>query len=342
MNSSLFLAGWQTINRKNDYQLNYFGNKFNKIYVITAGINSLINKNYKSERKYHFYVNKNFIYRFFIFLKCLINDNSKNRVAIVSPYGKTSIITFTICKLFKIKIIVVEWGPIDLIKSKSYIERFFVYLIFKYSKAIWVKEPYMVNKLSFIKNQKKIYLIPNCIEPLNYNKRENLKIDFLWVNRFADTRTPSIVIKSLQKLQLEKNFKSLFLGDLDNEYKNFNNNNIKILNFNAPYEYYLNSKYFIASGKRIFGNNSLLEAMNHGLIPIVNKSEDIDRIIKHGKNGFICENNTNSFYEILKYCIELDENTFKNISTNAKKTINEKFNNKIWNTKMNKLLSKFL
>ena len=43
MNSSL-LAGWQTINRKNDYQLNYFGNKFNKIYAITAGINSLINK----------------------------------------------------------------------------------------------------------------------------------------------------------------------------------------------------------------------------------------------------------------------------------------------------------
>ena len=74
----------------------------------------------------------------------------------------------------------------------------------------------------------------------------------------------------------------------------------------------------------------------------VNKSQDIDKIIKHGNNGFICENNTKSFYEILKYCIELDEKTYKNISIRAKKTINEKFNNNIWNNKMDLLLRKIL
>jgi len=66
----------------------------------------------------------------------------------------------------------------------------------------------------------------------------------------------------------------------------------------------------------------------------------ITEIIKHGKNGFICENNIKSFYEILKYCIELDNNTFENISIQAKKTINENFNNNIWNNKMDRLLSK--
>ena len=219
MNSSLYLAGWQTINKKNDYQLNYFGNKFNKIYVITSGINSLIKNNYNNKCKYFFYINKNFIYKYFVFLKCLISDNSKNKVAILSPYGITGIVPFIICKLFKIKIITVEWGPIDLIKSKSYIERFFVRIIFNSSKIIWVKEPYMINCLSFINDQKKIFLIPNCIVPIYNKKRENLNIDFLWVNRFADTRTPYIVIKSLQKLELEKEFKSLFLGDLEKNIK---------------------------------------------------------------------------------------------------------------------------
>ncbi len=342
MTSSLYLAGWQTINRKNDYQLNYFGKKFNKVYIITAGINSLINKNYKNKNKYYFYINKNSFFRFFIFLKCIITDNTKNKLAIISPYGITAIIPFIICKLFNIKIIVVEWGPIDLIKNKLYLERFFVRIIFNFSKIVWVKEPYMIDRLSFINNQKKINLIPNCVEPIYNYKREDFNIDFLWVNRFADTRTPQIVIKSLQKLEFEKNFKSIFLGDLENKYKKFSSNNIKILNFTEPYKYYISSKFFIVSGKRIFGNNSLLEAMNYGLIPIVNKSQDIDKIIKHGNNGFICENNTKSFYEILKYCIELDEKTYKNISIRAKKTINEKFNNNIWNNKMDILLRKIL
>ena len=198
----------------------------------------------------------------------------------------------------------------------------------------------MQKKLSFV-NQLKINLISNCIIPKKKIIEKNTKIDFLWVNRFADSRTPEIVIDALNLLKNKRNFFSVFLGDINNKYKYLNNTNFfKILSYQDPEKYYNISKFFICSGPRIYGNNGLLEAMNNGIIPIVNQSEDIDKIIKHGINGFICENNKESFFNILNYCLNLDNKEILNISKLAIQTIKLEFNNKIWNTKMDNLLKK--
>ena len=337
MISSLYLPGWQTINKKNNYQFEYFQKKFNNIFVITKGEYGSINKEFKQNTKLKIIIENKIFKRIMIYIFFLLKDKSNNKVAIISPYGLTAIIFFLISKIFRLKIITVELGPIDFFSKKNILERLFVYIIYKYSNLVWIKEPYMKKKLSFI-NQEKIYLISNCVIPEKNLTKKNENIDFLWVNRFADSRTPEIIIDAMNLLIKKRNFFSVFLGDIQKQFLYLNNTNyIKVLSYQEPNEYYVNSKFFVCSGKRIFGNNALLESMNNGIIPIVNQSEDIDKIIKHGVNGFICDNNKESFFNILNYCLNLDNRETLILSKAAAKTIKLEFNNKIWNKKMDSL-----
>jgi glycosyltransferase involved in cell wall biosynthesis len=61
-----------------------------------------------------------------------------------------------------------------------------------------------------------------------------------------------------------------------------------------------------------------IEAMAKGCIVIASKDEGMDGIIKHGKNGFLCDaGNEKQLLDLINLIKKLDENTIRNITNNA-------------------------
>lgn len=341
MKKALFIPSWETINKKHKYQFDFFKKYFDHLYLITTSKFTNINE-ISRNKKIEIYLNNNFFFRFIKYFYFLKKNKYTLNYAILSPYGLSSILFFLLSKYFKLKIVSIEWGVIDVYNKKSFLEKLFIKFIFKRSDAIWFKEPYMKKKLKIFKNDK-LFFINNSISPLNLNNKyinnQKKSIDFLWVNRFADNRTPEIPINALLELKKKYNFKAVFLGDIFGKYAHLNKyDEFQFFNFSNPESFYKKSRFFIGSGPRYFGNNSLIEAMNYGVIPIINESDDIDRIVENNINGFICKNDSNSFLLQFIYCLKLDEINKRKISVQANKKINEKFSNNLWEEKMNNLL----
>ncbi len=341
MRKSLFIPSWETINKKHLYQFEYFSKFFTNIFIITTNNYtdlSKINKNNNIE----IFLKNNFFYRLIKYISFLIKNKNTDNYAILSPYGLSSILFFMISKIFYLKIISVEWGVIDLYEKKTFLERLFVNIIFKNSKAIWFKEPYMKKKLEKFKNQN-LFFINNSIKPLPFFKNKEIdqrSVDFLWVNRFADSRTPEVPIKALLKLKERYRFRAVFLGDIDDKFSYLNQyEEFKIYNYKDPIKFYNKSRFFIGSGARYFGNNALIEAMNHGLIPIVNESEDIEKIIDNNINGFLCQNNFDSFLNLFVLCLNMNKKNIDKLSFQANRKISISFSHIEWEKKMNNLLS---
>ena len=125
MITSLYFPGWQTINKKNNYQFNYFQKKFNNIFVITKGKYGKIDKEITRNKNFKIVIEDKILKRIVIFIIFLLKDKTKNKVAIISPYGLSAIIFFLISKIFRLKIITVELGPIDFFFKKKYFGKIF-------------------------------------------------------------------------------------------------------------------------------------------------------------------------------------------------------------------------
>ena len=125
MKSSIFIPSWETLNNKHIYQFEYFATKFDKLYLIGNDNFSNIEK-IKNIQKTKVYLNKNFFMRFLKYFAFLIENKSKNNVAVLSPYGLSSILFFLLSKIFFLKIISIEWGVIDVYKKKFFLEKFFI------------------------------------------------------------------------------------------------------------------------------------------------------------------------------------------------------------------------
>jgi glycosyltransferase involved in cell wall biosynthesis len=69
---------------------------------------------------------------------------------------------------------------------------------------------------------------------------------------------------------------------------------------------------------------TLLEAMSCGLPVIGANIDGIKEVIKHGKNGILCENNSNSIRGAIVTLME-DDGLERRIGENARKTIEERF-----------------
>ena len=65
------------------------------------------------------------------------------------------------------------------------------------------------------------------------------------------------------------------IGDKKGKFKKYETNNdlysLQILDFSDDRSYIYKSKYFIIFANRIFGNNSLLESMSVGTVPLSQK-----------------------------------------------------------------------
>ena len=297
----------------------------------------------------HFYLEKSFILRFKQINNYLKENKNSIKLAHIYPAGRFGIVYLILCKIYNIKTVCVEWGNLSDWDAFPIASKISMIACYKYCDAVWYKEPYMKPILENY-GAKNLYFIHNAYNTDKIQKHDNVKsIDFLWVNRIIPQRKANWFVDSLHNKVFENtnNVLSGFVKEVVEDGKVTHNidprivtlqnyleinkpDNLSIYEFSDPFEFYKKSKFFVLPTVIVFGNNALIEAMAHGVVPIVTKSTGVEEIVEDGVNGFIVDFNQESFLLCMTKAMKLPESEYILMSENAKEMIMKKFNRALW------------
>jgi glycosyltransferase involved in cell wall biosynthesis len=253
----------------------------------------------------------------------------------VYPAGRFSWIYILLSNLLHIKSICVERGDIQYYQNKMYdrTSRFSMWACYKFSTIIWYREFYMKDLLQKI-TSKKLFFLHNAVDFTNGCLPPKKKdIDFLWLNRVIRERRSDWFISVLKKEEL-KNTVNYLIGLTD---KTFHLNeqlfvkanrpgNLVILEYTTdPFDYYSRAKFFVLPAEIVFANNSLLEAMSCGVVPLVSDMPGASIIVEDGKCGFIFKHTQHDFEIAMKKALLLTNAEYLRLSDEAKNKISRDF-----------------
>lgn len=278
---------------------------------------------------------------------------NKKNIHHIEIYPNAPFATFYIiaAKVFGIKSIVVERGDIGDFSSQKIGSKLSMSLCYKLGDVIWYKEPYMKPILEKMTNRKLVF-IHNAADfnPSNLDIEPSNFIDFLWVNRLHPMRKAEWVVNAMNEEGMQDKT-CTFIGfqdfstvdpkylphdlvELQHKVLSKKGSNTSIINYTDPVPYYSKARFFVLPAERVFGNNSLLEAMSYGIVPIVTNANQTDQLIQEDYNGILCDYSEKSFIEAMRRATELTDNEYKRLSVNATNTIKERFNNERWTHKL--------
>jgi glycosyltransferase involved in cell wall biosynthesis len=203
---------------------------------------------------------------------------------------------------------------------------------YKLCNYIWYREYTAIDYLE--KNFKdKLVFIPNSVSIKNKKKNNKNKFVFLWVNTMKYFRRIDWFMEILNEdeflgvktaiLGVSSERKILNCYDLSSINKSIKN--ITILNFTDPTYFYKNSKFFILPSDFVYCNNSLLEAMSFGVVPIVSNIDNADKIIENNVSGILFTHSVDGLRGAMKYALHMDDKSYKIMSMNAKKKVKKDF-----------------
>jgi glycosyltransferase involved in cell wall biosynthesis len=191
------------------------------------------------------------------------------------------------------------------------------------------------DKIYRIKNKGKYLFLINGVDKKitkNKNEKQSEKI-FLGISRLVNIKKPEKLIYIAKEYKkISKKFKLIILGDgpekkkLKKIIKKEQLNNNVILKGKVKNEIvhkYLNRANLVISTYDVSNlGNPFLEAMNAEKPIFTFQNEEIKKIIRHKKNGFIYENNPSSYKKIAHDINEYlnSETMQKEIKENIKKT----------------------
>ena len=259
--------------------------------------------------------------------------------------GRCTLLYLPVLKYFKCRWIVVERGDIGSMDEYSFTTRLAIQAAYRHADAVWYKEPYM-HPLLDAKGARKLYFVPNAAQiPDASRGNARRDIDFLWVNRLVHVRYPDWIVRSASDPELASRTLAM-LGFQDAErcepetlkrqiYAQKNRPpGLSLHGFTDPFSWYPRARFFVLPARFVFGNNALLEAMAHGVVPIVTQSPGVDMLIQDGVNGLVADQNETSFRSAMRRAARMEKQAWESMSQAALHTIAQKFNLDTWTNSM--------
>lgn len=331
----VLVLGIDAFKHKNIYQVkclnkhNYIAHVFtNDSLGNSAQIFNSGNKLYTLEKT--FFKRFSQIYFFLKKYKKTINH------AEIYPTGRFSFIYLLLTKLFKIKSVIVERGGICLYDKSDIVTKFSMRTCYRFSDIVWYREKYDqfdIEKKLIGWGSKQLFFLPNAVPKVKFQKRmKSNEIDFLWANRFLKERKTNWVVDFINESRDSKGIMLGVKGNNDEEKYALENQNkyLKVLEYQDPRPFFYKSKFFVFPSDVVFLNNALLEAMAHGLVPLISNVKLSKSIIDNGINGFIFDHNYESFKKTMKNALALSEDEYLEMSNNAIKKVNDCFSISVW------------
>lgn len=328
------------------FSLSIFVNKYNSA-----------SSSYFNENDGYAVLNTNF----FIRLAMIYNFFNKNYKSLhhleIYPSGRFSFIYVLLSRFFRVPVICVERGDLLYYKKDGYglLTRLSMWVCYKLSDIVWYREPYMLDLLKKM-NVKNTFFLHNAIEQrdedllhekVSFFKERN--IDFLWMNRIIPERRSDWFVHILSKEYFKKS-KNILAGILEESTYNqmqesiLKNalDNLSVLKFiSDPSQKYKKAKFFVLPADIIFANNSLLEAMSYGVVPLVAKQPGTEMIVEDGVNGFVFDYNEESFERAMRKAMETPDEIYISMSLAAQNQIRTHFSFDGYLGNLSKLYNQF-
>ena len=238
------------------------------------------------------------------------------------------------------KVAVIERGQLSnfIFNTITAIKKQLMLLIYKFGDVILYREPYMEEIFEkYQVDSKKLVFdfnrVPIRMEP-DFNRKEKV---VLFLNGFAKFRRLDIVVDSIPLVRKEMpDVKYVFVGarnqlEMDEAWKILREKNIdthvEVHGWTTqPATYFQKASVFVLPADLIFCNFSLLEAMERGVPPIIANMRDADRIVMHGKSGYLCAQNATNF---AGHILELlgDEEKRQKMAREAREKVKRDYDN---------------
>ncbi len=348
---TIHLIGWNVVQSKNSYQLEFFRSIAENFKVLVTSSNEFfISQKTRYPREFML-LKKNPLRRLIQVLKLYVTV-TRPSVSIIAPSGRFAFVYLVLCKMFSVRTIAVEWGDLYEIEERKFLTKFFYLRLMRRVDFVWYKEPYM-RKMLTENGVGNLHYLPNAC-PLQSQPRltnKNLSFDFLWMNRNVTSRYPELLLNSLVDLANTREFRCMIMGLYNSELELDNwlcktgysrtelaRLGIFLAPFGDPAEYLQNSKFFVLLGDHVFGNNALLEAMSMGLVPLVNVSDGVDEIVRDGVTGLHCSLDVHDVKLKLEFLLNLDINNYNDLSGHCRQIVRSSFNTNLWQENAKKLL----
>lgn len=350
---TILLLNWVTISKKQGYQLASIEKIGFRIQILTndfLGESAEVIESLGSSAKLH-KADTNPLRRLLQLFQ-LLKMSTKGSICIIPPVGRFSLVTVCICRAFGLRVISVEWGDIGNQRNLSTLMKTSMRLCYQFSHAIWYKEPFM-RPLLMEFGARNCVFIPNAVPVVQSGKAFVEKdIDFLWVNRLVATqRRPDWFVGAVNNLSSRNKCRASLLGFLPRGAASqpvlieqervlllARSGPVEVHEFVNPTIFYGRSKFFVLAASHIYGNNSVLEAMASGIVPIVTQSPDVELLVLDGWNGFVCDNDPDSLESAMSSALSLSAEEWEVLSCNAIRHVREQFSVAKWEQSMSCLL----
>ena len=260
--------------------------------------------------------------------------------------GRFAFVYALVCRLAGVPVLAVERGDLHECQRRNYplAVRLSIYACYRLANWVWLKEPFMERAFERWR-VRNTFLLPNAV-PLpeaSDNGSVPRTVDFLWANRLVPERNPEWFAEALAEIAKRRAVSCEVLGftrgDPGPSVGAIERAVASALApvpacrcepFGDPEPAYRRARFFVLPADFVFGNFALLEAMAHGVVPIVSAVEGVDRLIDSGRNGFAVTHDPRAFASALDEALDLPEPVWHEMAEAARETVAEQFSIDVW------------
>jgi glycosyltransferase involved in cell wall biosynthesis len=252
----------------------------------------------------------------------------------VYPGGRYAGIVVLLARRFKLPVITVERGDIKRYARHDSVTRWSMRTCYRRADIVWFREFYAEKLLRSI-GATQLFFLANAVAPGDpENADRQPTIDFLWVNRLVPERRVDWFVEVMARPEfshlrsviagLKRQQSELISGQ--QQYVQANcPDNVELMQWTDPISLYRTSRFFVLPSDLVFCNNSLLEAMSWGVVPLVSDVEGADLIVRDGVNGFRFPHTKEGFHAAVQSALTLAPERYAEMSAQAIATVRSEF-----------------
>lgn len=258
----------------------------------------------------------------------------------IYPGGRFAPLYVFAARRLGIPVVVVERG--DLVGFDTYATflRTALRLTYRHADLVWYREPYQGALLSRL-GAREIAYLPNAVDsaprPVATIHRD---LDFLWVNRLTRERKHQWLLQAMNDPALAKARCAIVgvLGAADGPHaaraaadvERLRGDRCGVHGFVDPAPYYARARFFVLPSDRVFGNHSLLEAMQAGVVPIVSDVEDARAVVEDGVSGIVFPHHPDGLRAAMTMAISMPEHEVTRMAAAAREAVSRNFSAQAW------------
>lgn len=258
----------------------------------------------------------------------------------VYPGGRFSAAYVALARMAGVPVLAVERGDLVNYARLDATARWSMRRTYRWSHRVWYRELYQERALRAL-GVRDLHFLPNavrsaaCVAPTDARD-----LDFVWINRLVLERKSGWMVDAFREAlpQGTRGAIAGFLPDPADPAIAANQayarahapGSLALLDYAEPATLLARSRFFVLPSDIVFANNALLEAMAHGVVPLVSDVEGARRIVDDGIDGFVFPHTPDGFRAALARALALTPDEYARLSAGAVRKVAERFSPTAW------------